>query len=86
MPPTPGDFAQDEKQERPAASCDNLLKIFDLQAKNADFYRQYVTEDFTTYLNRKRIDHCHGNHLEIQALTEIYNRAIEVYQYSTGKF
>ncbi|KAL4226557.1 OTU domain-containing protein 5 [Mactra antiquata] len=51
-------------------------------AKNADYYSHYVTEDFTTYLNRKRMDHCHGNHLEIQAMCEIYNRPIEVYQYS----
>lgn len=51
-------------------------------AKNADYYSHYVTEDFTTYLNRKRMDHCHGNHLEIQAMCEIYNRPIELYQYS----
>ncbi|KAH3880363.1 OTU domain-containing protein 5-B-like [Dreissena polymorpha] len=51
-------------------------------AKNADYYSHYVTEDFTTYLNRKRMDNCHGNHLEIQAMCEIYNRPIEVYQYS----
>lgn len=51
-------------------------------AKNADYYSHYVTEDFTTYLNRKRMDNCHGNHLEIQAMCEIYNRPIELYQYS----
>lgn len=55
------------------------------QAKNSDYYSSYVTEDFTTYLNRKRMDTCHGNHLEIQAMSEIYNRPIEVYQYSLGK-
>jgi len=55
------------------------------QAKNSDYYSSYVTEDFTTYLNRKSMDTCHGNHLEIQALSEIYNRPIEVYQYSLGK-
>lgn len=54
----------------------------DYMAKNSDYYSHYVTEDFTTYLNRKRLDHCHGNHLEIQATSEIYNRPIEVYQYS----
>lgn len=58
---------------------------FVLQAKNADYYSHYVTEDFTTYLNRKRMDNCHGNHLEIQAMCEIYNRPIEVYQYSIGE-
>lgn len=54
----------------------------DYMAKNSDFYSHYVTEDFTTYLNRKRLDSCHGNHLEMQAMCEIYNRPIEVYQYS----
>ncbi len=56
------------------------------QAKNADFYSQYVTEDFTTYINRKRVESSHGNHLEIQAITEIFNRPVEVYQYSLGKY
>ncbi|WAR26835.1 OTUD5-like protein [Mya arenaria] len=41
-----------------------------------------AVEDFNTYLNRKRMENCHGNHLEIQAMCEIYNRPIEVYQYS----
>lgn len=63
-----------------------LSSFFNFQAKNADYYSSYVTEDFTTYLNRKRMDNCHGNHLEIQAMCEIYNRPIEVYQYSVGRY
>ncbi|PVD25049.1 hypothetical protein C0Q70_15546 [Pomacea canaliculata] len=54
----------------------------DYMAKNAEFFSQYVTEDFKTYLNRKRMDSCHGNHLEIQAIAELFNRPVEVYQYS----
>ncbi|KAK7488560.1 hypothetical protein BaRGS_00020177 [Batillaria attramentaria] len=54
----------------------------DYMAKNAEFFSQYVTEDFKTYLNRKRMDNCHGNHLEIQAIAELFNRPVEVYQYS----
>jgi len=54
------------------------------QAKNCDFFKQYVTEDFNTYLTRKRSEHCHGNHVEMQALCELYNRPIEVYQLSIG--
>ena len=57
-----------------------------VQAKNVEFFSQYVTEDFKTYLNRKRMDSCHGNHLEIQAMAELFNRPVEVYQYSIGKF
>ncbi|ESO82332.1 hypothetical protein LOTGIDRAFT_53774, partial [Lottia gigantea] len=54
----------------------------DYMSKNSDFFSQYVTEDFITYLNRKRHDHCHGNHLEMQAMSELFNRRVEVYQYS----
>ena len=61
-----------------------MFLIF-FQAKNADFFSHYVTEDFQEYLNRKSFDHIHGNHLEIQAMSEMYNRPIEVYQYSMGE-
>ena len=52
--------------------------------KNRDFFSQYMTEDFNAYIRRKRNEHSHGNHLEMQALSEMYNRPIEVYQYSEG--
>ncbi|CAM9954924.1 unnamed protein product [Lampetra planeri] len=55
----------------------------DYLMKNADYFSNYVTEDFTTYVNRKRMNHCHGNHIEMQAMAEMYNRTFEVYQYST---
>ncbi|XP_039575717.1 OTU domain-containing protein 5-like, partial [Passer montanus] len=53
------------------------------QMKNADYFSNYVTEDFTTYINRKRKSTCHGNHIEMQAMAEMYNRPVEVYQYGT---
>ncbi len=53
--------------------------------KNADYFSQFITEeDFEHYVNRKRSDKCYGNNIEMQAMAEMYNRAIEVYQYSTG--
>ncbi|XP_022301679.2 OTU domain-containing protein 5-A-like [Crassostrea virginica] len=54
----------------------------DYMLKNCDYFSQYVTEDFTTYINRKKMDTCHGNHVEMQAMSEIFSRPIEVYQYS----
>jgi len=42
-------------------------------------------EDFEHYVNRKRLDQCYGNNIEMQAMAELYNRPIEVYQYSIGK-
>ena len=53
--------------------------------KNSDFFSDYVTEDFMAYIGRKRLPHTYGNHPEIQAMAEMYNRSFEVYQYSTGK-
>ena len=41
-----------------------------------------MTEDVNRYISRKRQDTCHGNHIEIIAIAEIYNRPIEVYEYS----
>lgn len=55
----------------------------DYMAKNSDYYSQYVTEDFDKYVERKRCDHIHGNHIEMQALSEMFNRPIEVYHYSS---
>ncbi|XP_036388889.1 OTU domain-containing protein 5-A isoform X1 [Megalops cyprinoides] len=55
----------------------------DYLMKNADYFSNYVTEDFTTYINRKRKNNCHGNHIEMQAMAEMYNRPVEVYQYGT---
>ena len=43
-----------------------------------------MTEDFTAYVTRKRLDNVHGNHIEMQALSEMYNRPIEVFCYSIG--
>ncbi|XP_052678620.1 OTU domain-containing protein 5-B-like [Crassostrea angulata] len=54
----------------------------DYMLKNCDYFSQYVTEDFTTYINRKKMENCHGNHVEMQAMSEMFNRPIEVYQYS----
>ncbi|KAG8197756.1 hypothetical protein JTE90_006802 [Oedothorax gibbosus] len=55
----------------------------DYMEKNSDYYSQYVTEDFEKYVERKRSDHIHGNHIEMQAMSEMFNRHIEVYHYSS---
>jgi OTU domain-containing protein 5 len=56
----------------------------DYMVKNADHFSQFITEDFKDYVTRKREDHVHGNHVEMQAIAEIFSRPIEVYEYSTG--
>lgn len=49
----------------------------DYMAKNSDYFSHYVTEDFNEYIKRKRLNSCHGNHVEIQAMSEMFNRPIE---------
>jgi OTU domain-containing protein 5 len=44
-----------------------------------------MTEDVDRYITRKRHENTHGNHIEMIALAEIFNRPIEVYEYSTGQ-
>ena len=41
-----------------------------LKVKNVDFFRAYITEDFDHYITRKRRQNCHGNHIEMIALSE----------------
>lgn len=53
--------------------------------QNRDYFEPYVTEDFDKYVTRKRTWNVHGNHLEIQAMSELYNRTIEVYCYKSSK-
>ena len=55
--------------------------VCDYMMKNRDFFHQFVTEDFNKYIERKRVDNEHGNHVELQAISEMYNRPIEIYIY-----
>ncbi len=47
--------------------------------KDRDHFQNYVAEDFTRYIQRKRQDGCYANNPEIQASSELFNRPIEVY-------
>ena len=49
--------------------------------QNREYFTQFITEDITNYVNRKRQNHLHGNHIEIQAMSEMYNRPVELYCY-----
>lgn len=55
----------------------------DYMTKNSDYFSQYVTEEFPQYVARKRRDHIQGNHVELQALSELFARPIEVYHYNS---
>jgi len=50
-----------------------------------NFYKNYIIGGgarFDEYLERKRKDGVWGDDLEIQALSEIYDRSIQIYAYS----
>lgn len=51
------------------------------QLKNDDHDLISFFVDITNYVNRKRQNHLHGNHIEIQAMSEMYNRPVELYCY-----
>ncbi|EJW79009.1 hypothetical protein WUBG_10081, partial [Wuchereria bancrofti] len=55
----------------------------DYMEKNSDHFSQFVTEDFHDYVTRKRRRDAHGNHVELQAISEIFSRPIEIYEYCT---
>ncbi|CAJ0937254.1 unnamed protein product, partial [Mesorhabditis belari] len=54
----------------------------DPEEQNRDHFSQFITEDFSEYLARKRAENVHGNHLEIQAISEMYARPVEIYEYN----
>ncbi|KAK3012711.1 hypothetical protein RJ639_009693 [Escallonia herrerae] len=55
----------------------------DYMERERDHFSQFITEGFVSYCKRKRRDKVYGNNVEIQALSEMYNRPIHIYSYST---
>ncbi|KAJ7948020.1 OTU domain-containing protein 5-like [Quillaja saponaria] len=53
----------------------------DYMERERDHFSQFITEGFTSYCKRKRRDKVYGNNVEIQALSEMYNRPIHIYSY-----
>ena len=46
------------------------------------YFEPYIDEDFDSYIKRKRKDKVWGDDVELEALSEIYNRPIEIYKES----
>lgn len=60
-------------------------QCLDFLEREVDHYSHFVpNEAYEDYLERKRRDGVHGNHTEIQAMSELYNRTIRVYVPSEG--
>lgn len=55
-------------------------RCLDFMAKDEAHFSSFVTgEPFRDYIRRKRIDGVHGNNPEIQAISELFNRPVEVF-------
>ena len=55
-------------------------RCLDFMERESDHFRNFVAnEPFDQYIQRKRREGVHGNHAEIQAISELYNRSVEVY-------
>ncbi|KAL1285341.1 OTU domain-containing protein [Trichinella pseudospiralis] len=69
-------YGDQEMHDTVRKLCINYMK------KNSDYFSQFVTESFSDYIARKSLSYAHGNHIEMQAMAELFNRPIEVYQYN----
>lgn len=47
-----------------------------------EFFSQFIVGDVDEYIKRKREDGVWGDDVEIQAMSELYNRPIEIYAYA----
>jgi len=55
-------------------------RCLDFMAKNEDHFASFITDEpFKDYIHRKRRDGVHGNNPEIQAISELFNRPVEVF-------
>lgn len=60
-------------------------QCLDHMAKDEEHFRHFVEdEDFKSYLIRKRQEGVHGNNPEIQAISELFNRPVEVFTPEKG--
>lgn len=48
-----------------------------------EFFSQFIVDDFDQYVQRKRINGVWGDDIELQAMSEIYDRPIELYAYKS---
>lgn len=60
-------------------------RCLDFMARDKEHFSQFITDEpFEQYIRRKRQDGVHGNNPEIQAISELFNRPIEVFVPENG--
>ncbi|VDO67079.1 unnamed protein product [Heligmosomoides polygyrus] len=57
----------------------------DYMERNRDHFAPFVAENFSSYVARKRQPGQHGNHVELQAISEMFGRPLEIYEYSESE-
>eukprot|EP00979_Chaetoceros_neogracilis_P019208 scaffold11980_cov287-Chaetoceros_neogracile.AAC.4 len=63
----------------------HLYDLATAKEKEQEHFAQFVTDEpFQSYVLRKRQDGVHGNNPEIQAISELFNRPVEVFIPSNG--
>jgi hypothetical protein len=69
----------------PSMHMDVRKQSLDHMAKDEEHFAQFVEdEEFSSYLKRKRQEGVHGNNPEIQAISELFNRPVEVFTLDNG--
>eukprot|EP00543_Licmophora_paradoxa_P008122 CAMPEP_0202453098 /NCGR_PEP_ID=MMETSP1360-20130828/11147_1 /ASSEMBLY_ACC=CAM_ASM_000848 /TAXON_ID=515479 /ORGANISM="Licmophora paradoxa, Strain CCMP2313" /LENGTH=435 /DNA_ID=CAMNT_0049072095 /DNA_START=170 /DNA_END=1480 /DNA_ORIENTATION=+ len=69
----------------PSMHAEVRKRCLDFMAKEEQHFSHFVeNEPFQDYINRKKQDGVHGNNPEIQAISELYNRPVEVFTPENG--
>ncbi|XP_015158687.1 uncharacterized protein [Solanum tuberosum] len=82
-PSSPRSHCESEGYNSADEQNPNFGSSYDDVERERDHFSQFIIEGFTSYCKRKRRDKVYGNNVEIQALSEMYNRPIHIYSYST---
>lgn len=59
-------------------------QCMDFMSSDPEHFGCFVEENFQDYISRKRQDGVHGNNPELQALSELFNRPVEVFTPQAG--
>ena len=70
-------YGEDKNYDIIRKKCMDYLEV------QKRFFKLFIEGDFDEYIKRKRMDAIWGDDIEIEALSEIYNRPIEIYSGSS---
>jgi hypothetical protein len=56
-------------------------RCYDYMCRDRDYFSTFIAEDFDTYVAKRRQDKQWGDHIEVVAMREMFNRNVEVYNW-----